>query len=90
MQKKVIIGCREICKEIINNIDILLQENTDNIYEYESEIIPICREKVWNRIININEFLKKQGILKDYKIIGEKNKVGCRIQCNFIENKPIY
>jgi hypothetical protein len=88
MQKKVTSGCREICREIINNIDILLQENTDNIYEYESEIIPVCREKVWNRIININEFLKKQGILKDYKIIGEKNKVGCRFQCNFIDNKP--
>jgi hypothetical protein len=88
MQKKVISGCREICKEIINNIDILLQENTDNIYEYESDIIPVCREKVWNRIINFTEFLKKQEILKDYKIIGEKNKVGCRFQCYFKNHKP--
>lgn len=78
MQKKVISGCRETCKEIINNIDVLLQENTDNIYEYESEIIPVCREKVWNRIININEFLKNQGILKDFKIFGEKKKLGLK------------
>ena len=88
MQKKVISGCRETCKEIINNIDVLLQENTDNIYEYESEIIPVCREKVWNRIININEFLKNQGILKDFKIFGEKKKVGTKIQLFFAENLP--
>ena len=88
MQKKVISGCRETCKEIINNIDVLLQENTDNIYEYESEIIPVCREKVWNRIININEFLKKQGILKEYKLFGEKKKVGTKFQLFFVENIP--
>ena len=31
---KIVSGCKKVCVEMINNIEMLLQINNDNIYDY--------------------------------------------------------
>ncbi len=74
--KKVINGCKKICVEMINNIEVFLQENNENIFVFESDIINAPREKVWDCLINLGEIFKKHHIIKEYSCEGEKEKVG--------------
>ena len=74
--KKVINGCKKICVEMINNIEVFLQENNENIFVFESDIINAPREKVWDCLINLGEIFKKHHIIKEYCCEGEKEKVG--------------
>ena len=74
--KKVINGCKKICVEMINNIEVFLQENNENIFVFESDIINAPREKVWDCLINLGEIFKKYHIIKEYCCEGEKEKVG--------------
>lgn len=48
INSKVKSGCFAACVDVINSIDELLQENKENIYEYESDIIKAPRQKIWD------------------------------------------
>ena len=72
-RKKIINGCKKVCIEIINNIDILLQENSDNIFEYESTIIKINRAQVFDYIFDPIKFAKN---FSNVLIVEGKNEVG--------------
>ena len=84
--KKVINGCKKICVEMINNIEVFLQENNENIFIFESDIVKALREKVWDCLINLGEILKKYNIIKEYYYENEKEKVGSVVHFT-IENK---
>ena len=84
--KKVINGCKKICVEMINNIEVFLQENNENIFIFESDIVKAPREKVWDCLINLGEILKKYNIAKEYYYENEKEKVGSVVHFT-IKNK---
>ena len=85
--KKVINGCKKICIEMINNIEVFLQENNENIFIFESDIIKAPREKVWNCIINLGELFKKYNIIKDFSYNGDLDKIGTIITMNIIKGE---
>ena len=85
--KKVINGCKKICIEMINNIEVFLQENNENIFIFESDIIKAPREKVWNCIINLGELFKKHNIIKDFSHNGDLDKIGTIITMNIIKGE---
>ena len=74
--KKVMNGCKKICIEMINNIEVFLQENNENIFVFESDIIKEPREKDWNCLINLCELFKKYKIIKECSHNGELGKIG--------------
>lgn len=97
--QKINAGCHEICSEMINELEIMLQVNHDNIYQFESIIINAPREKVWNHFFSL-QFLKNEYI-EELQIRGKPDEVGteinwvfkkdnvkcsCKISC--LSNKP--
>lgn len=49
---KIVSRCKKVCVEMINNIEMLLQINNDNIYDYGANIIKAPMELVWNYVTN--------------------------------------
>ena len=74
MKTKIISGCKKICLEMIDNIETLLQNNTDNIYHYDSNIIDASIEQVWNYVTRF-EFFKSKKEIK-INITGNPECVG--------------
>ena len=87
--KKVMNGCKKICIEMINNIEVFLQENNENIFIFESDIIKAPREKVWNCIINLGELFKKNKIIKEFSRDGDLDKIGTIITMSVIKGEKI-
>ena len=87
--KKVMNGCKKICIEMINNIEVFLQENNENIFIFESDIIKAPREKVWNCIINLGELFKKNKIIKEFSLDGDLDKIGTIITMSVIKGEKI-
>ena len=87
--KKVMNGCKKICIEMINNIEVFLQENNENIFIFESDIIKAPREKVWNCIINLGELFKKNKIIKEFSYDGDLDKIGTIITMSVIKGEKI-
>ena len=71
---QVISGCKKICLEMIDNIEALLQNNTDNIYHYDSNILDASIEQVWNYVMKF-EFFKGKKEIK-INITGNPECVG--------------
>ena len=67
-------GCKAACVDVINSIDVLLQENKEYIYEYESDIIKAPREKVWDYLTHFEKFSKDLCRVTKYE--GDSSKVG--------------
>ena len=74
IRTKVISGCKKICLEMIDNIETLLQNNTDNVYHYDSHIIDASIEQVWNYVMKF-EFFKSKKEIK-INITGNPECVG--------------
>ena len=77
MKTKIISGCKKICLEMIDNIETLLQNNTENIYHYDSNIIDASIEQVWNYVTRF-EFFKSKKEIK-INITGNPECVGSTI-----------
>ena len=80
---KVINSCNKICIEMINNIEYLIQEINNKIYQYESDIINSSKEEIWNTFKNLN---KK---IKNYIIEGNNLEIGTKITVIFIDNTSV-
>ena len=66
---------------MINNIEMLLQVNNDNIYDYGSVIIKASREKVWEYITNLKFMINEH--IKDLIVEGNLEEVGTTISWTF-------
>lgn len=71
---KVISGCKNVCLEMINALEELLQLNKENIYEYESDIIHAPLNAVWEYVVNFENIV--QDLFGTIKYEGVSNKVG--------------
>lgn len=86
-KQRIFIGCKNACCEMINNIEILLQSNNDNIYNYGSIIIEAPIEVVWNYIVK-SKFLK--WVYKGkMKIQGNPEEVGSTVVYKFQGEKEV-
>lgn len=74
INSKVKSGCFAACVDVINSIDELLQENKENIYEYESDIIKAPRQKIWDYFTHFDKFSKE--LCRVTKFEGDSTKVG--------------
>ena len=89
----------EICIEMINNMEKELEEDSKDIYHYESKIFPYSREKIWEIITNYHCLMSQQGIITNCNIqtpiikegteisffVPAKNKL-CRLKINKFKN----
>ena len=73
-KQRIFTGCKNACREMISNIEILLQSNNENIYNYGSIIIEAPIEVVWNYIVK-SKYLKLMFKGK-IKIQGNPEEVG--------------
>ena len=71
---------------MINFIDVLLQENNKNVYQYESDIINCSKENLWNFLKNFNKYLKFNKIIKDFSIEGNF-MIGTKFKVEFFNNE---
>ena len=81
---KIVSGCKKVCVEMINNIEMFLQINNDNIYDYGANIIKAPMELVWNYVTNL-KFMKNEYI-KDLVIDGSPDKVGTMLKWKFVKD----
>ena len=86
---KVINSCNKICIEMINNIEYLIQEINNKIYQYESDIINSSKEEIWNTFKNLNDYLKINKKIKNYIIEGNNFRIGTKITVFFIDNTSV-
>lgn len=86
---KVINSCNKICIEMINNIEYLIQEINNKIYQYESDIINSSKEEIWNTFKNLNHYLKINKKIKNYIIEGNNLEIGTKITVIFIDNTSV-
>ena len=86
---KVINSCNKICIEMINNIEYLIQEINNKIYQYESDIINSSKEEIWNTFKNLNHYLKINKKIKNYIIEGNNLGIGTKITVFFIDNTSV-
>ena len=86
---KVINSCNKICIEMINNIEYLIQEINNKIYQYESDIINSSKEEIWNTFKNLNHYLKINKKIKNYIIEGNNFRIGTKITVFFIDNTSV-
>ena len=86
---KVINSCNKICIEMINNIEYLIQEINNKIYQYESDIINSSKEEIWNTFKNLNHYLKINKKIKNYIIEGNNLGIGTKITVIFIDNTSV-
>ena len=86
---KVINSCNKICIEMINNIEYLIQEINNKIYQYESDIINSSKEEIWNTFKNLNDYLKINKKIKNYIIEGNNLGIGTKITVIFIDNTSV-
>ena len=49
---KIVIGCKNLCVEYINLLEILLKKTNQFLFQYESIIVNCSNEKIWESIIN--------------------------------------
>lgn len=80
-RNKIVSGCKKVCVEMINNIEMLLQVNNENIYDYGSVVIKAPREKVWEYITNL-KFMRNEHI-KDLVVEGNPEEIGTTISWTF-------
>ena len=80
-RNKIVSGCKKVCVEMINNIEMLLQVNNENIYDYGSVVIKAPREKVWEYITNL-KFMRNEHI-KDLLVEGNPEEIGTTISWTF-------
>ena len=83
-RQKIISGCKKVCVEMINNIEMYLQVNNDNIYDYGSNIIKAPMEVVWEYVTNL-KFMNNEYI-KDLVIDGNPDKVGTMLRWKFVKD----
>ena len=86
---KVINSCNKICIEMINNIEYLIQEINNKIYQYESDIINSSKEEIWNTFKNLNHYLKINKKIKNYIIEGNNFRIGTKITVFLIDNTSV-
>ena len=86
---KVINSCNKICIEMINNIEYLIQEINNKIYQYESDIINSSKEEIWNTFKNLNDYLKINKKIKNYITEGNNLGIGTKITVIFIDNTSV-
>ena len=86
---KVINSCNKICIEMINNIEYLIQEINNKIYQYESDIINSSKEEIWNTFKNLNDYLKINKKIKNYIIEGNNFRIRTKITVIFIDNTSV-
>lgn len=65
-KKKIISTFPKISVEMINNMEKMLQEDSNYIYQYESKIINFPRDKIWQMIINFDKIMQEKGIIKNF------------------------
>ena len=71
---KVISGCKNVCLEMINGLEELLQLNKENIYEYESDIIHAPLDAVWEYVVHFENIARDLFGITKYE--GVSDKVG--------------
>ena len=49
---KIVKGCKNLCVEYINLLEILLKKTNQFLFQYESIIVNCSNEKIWESIIN--------------------------------------
>ena len=49
---KIVKGCKTLCVEYINLLEILLKKNNQFLFQYESIIVNCSSETIWENIIN--------------------------------------
>lgn len=90
----------EICIEMIKNMEKELEEDSKDIYHYESKIFPYSREKIWEIITNFHCLMTQQGQIKNCSMQTPVTKVGnevsffvpkknkfCRLKVNKFKNE---
>ena len=89
----------EICIEIIKNMEKELEEDSKDIYHYESKILPYSREKIWEIITSFHCLMSQQGLITNCSMqtpivkegseisffVPAKNKF-CRLKVNKYKN----
>ena len=89
----------EICIEIIKNMEKELEEDSKDIYHYESKILPYSREKIWEIITSFHCLMSQQGLITNCSMqtpivkegseisffVPAKNKF-CRLKVNKFKN----
>lgn len=78
-------GCNQICHEIINGLEIMLQIKHESIYHFESIVIKASREKIWNHFIDL-DFLKNEYI-ENLQLNGKADEVGTELNWDFKKDK---
>ena len=81
---KIISGCKKVCVEMINNIEMLLQINNDNIYDYSSTIIKAPKILVWNYVTSLKFLLNEH--IKNVVIEGNTQEVGTTLTWEFAKD----
>ena len=69
---KVISGCKNVCLEMINGLEELLQLNKENIYEYESDIIHAPLDAVWEYVVHFENIARDLFGITKYEGVSEK------------------
>ena len=69
---KVISGCKNVCLEMINGLEELLQLNKENIYEYESDIIHAPLDAVWEYVVHFENIVRDLFGITKYEGVSEK------------------
>lgn len=82
-RNKIISGFKKVCIEMLNNIEVMLQVNHENIYDYGSIMIKTSIENVYNSLVSFS-FLT-DDIAKDIKRTGNLGEVGSTLSWTFIE-----
>ena len=89
----------EICIEIIKSMEKELEEDSKDIYHYESKILPYSREKIWDIITSFHCLMSQQGIITNCSMqtpivkegseisffVPAKNRL-CRLKINKFKN----
>lgn len=83
--QKINNGCNQICHEVMNGIETMLQINHNTIYQFESNVIKAPREKIWNHFISL-DFLKNEYI-EDIQLTGKADEVGTELNWVFKKDK---
>lgn len=69
----------EICIEIIKNMEKELEEDSKDIYHYESKILPYSREKIWEIITSFHCLMSQQGVITNCSMQTPITKEGSEI-----------
>ena len=69
----------QICIEMIKNLEKVLEEDSNDIYHYESKIFLYSREQIWEIITNFHSLMTQQGLIKNCSMQTPITKEGCEL-----------